>query len=119
MRSRRPPAGTTCPLAALIMTFSGRSRQRAWIHLMWAPHFWHDIQRWLKSLHEDNGFAWTTISKMRGVMHHIYQMGRKAPAFRQGLLSFFSILNSLRPKDLGPGRPDVKPVEMRRGKADR
>jgi integrase len=34
-----------------------------------------DIQRWLKSLHESNGLAWTTISKMRGVMHRIYKVG--------------------------------------------
>jgi integrase len=34
-----------------------------------------DIQRWLKSLHEDNGLAWTTITKMRGVMHRIYRIG--------------------------------------------
>jgi len=34
-----------------------------------------DIQRWLKSLHESNGLAWTTISKMRGVMHRIYKIG--------------------------------------------
>src|SRR5258708_10057740 len=34
-----------------------------------------DIQRWLKSLHETNGLAWPTISKMRGVMHRIYKIG--------------------------------------------
>jgi integrase len=34
-----------------------------------------DIQRWLKSLHETNGLAWTTISKMRGVMRRIYKIG--------------------------------------------
>lgn len=34
-----------------------------------------DIQRWLKSLHETKGLAWTTISKMRGVMHRIYKIG--------------------------------------------
>jgi integrase len=34
-----------------------------------------DIQRWLKSLHETNRLAWTTISKMRGVMHRIYKIG--------------------------------------------
>ncbi len=34
-----------------------------------------DIQRWLKSLHEINGLAWTTISKMRGVMRRIYKVG--------------------------------------------
>jgi integrase len=34
-----------------------------------------DIQRWLKSLHESNGLAWTTISKMRGVMYRIFKIG--------------------------------------------
>jgi hypothetical protein len=34
-----------------------------------------DIQRWLKSLHSDKGLAWTTISKMRGVMRRIYKIG--------------------------------------------
>ncbi len=34
-----------------------------------------DIQRWLKSLHTDNGLAWTTIAKMRGMMHRIYKVG--------------------------------------------
>jgi integrase len=33
------------------------------------------VQRWLKSLHEPGGLAWTTISKMRGVMHRIYKVG--------------------------------------------
>jgi integrase len=34
-----------------------------------------DIQKWLKSLHESNGLAWPTISKMRGIMHRIYKIG--------------------------------------------
>jgi integrase len=34
-----------------------------------------DIQRWLKSLHDNNSLAWTTISKMRGVMRRIYKIG--------------------------------------------
>ena len=34
-----------------------------------------DIQRWLKSLHESKGLAWTTISKMRGTMYRIYKIG--------------------------------------------
>jgi len=34
-----------------------------------------DIQRWLKSLHDDKSLAWTTISKMRGVMRRIYKIG--------------------------------------------
>ena len=34
-----------------------------------------DIQRWLKSLHMDKGLAWTTVSKVRGVMLRIYKTG--------------------------------------------
>jgi integrase len=34
-----------------------------------------ELQRWLKSLHDSNELAWTTISKMRGVMHRIYKVG--------------------------------------------
>ena len=34
-----------------------------------------DLQCWLKSLHEDKKLAWTTISKMRGVMSRIYKVG--------------------------------------------
>ena len=34
-----------------------------------------DIQRWMKSLHTHNGLAWTTIAKMRGIMHRIYKVG--------------------------------------------
>jgi integrase len=34
-----------------------------------------DIQRRLKLLHDSNSLAWTTISKMRGVMRRIYKIG--------------------------------------------
>jgi integrase len=34
-----------------------------------------DIQRWLKSLHSEDGLAWTTISKFRGTMLRIYRIG--------------------------------------------
>lgn len=34
-----------------------------------------DIQRWLKSLNEVNGLAWTTVSKIRGMMLRIYKIG--------------------------------------------
>src|ERR1700761_1633867 len=33
-----------------------------------------EIQRWLKSLHDGNGLAWTTVSKIRGIMHRIYKI---------------------------------------------
>jgi integrase len=34
-----------------------------------------DLQRWLLSLHNDKGLAWTTISKIRGIMRRIYVIG--------------------------------------------
>jgi integrase len=34
-----------------------------------------DIQRWMKALHDSNGLAWTTISKIRGLMLRIYKIG--------------------------------------------
>ena len=33
------------------------------------------IKRWLKALHTENGLAWTTVSKIRGIMHRIYKIG--------------------------------------------
>jgi integrase len=33
------------------------------------------IQRWLRSLNEADGLAWTTISKIRGIMLRIYKIG--------------------------------------------
>ena len=33
-----------------------------------------EIQQWLKSLH-DSGLAWTTISKIKGIMHRVYRIG--------------------------------------------
>jgi len=34
-----------------------------------------EIQKWLKSLHESNGLAWTTVSKIRGLMLRVYKIG--------------------------------------------
>lgn len=34
-----------------------------------------EIQKWLKSLHEGNGLAWTTVAKIRGIMLRIYKIG--------------------------------------------
>jgi hypothetical protein len=46
---------------------------RAWWH-RW-PIRPLEIQRWLKSLHTANGLAWTTVSKIRGIMHRVYKVG--------------------------------------------
>lgn len=35
-----------------------------------------DIQRWLKSLHTENGLAWTSVAKIRGVMLRVFKTGR-------------------------------------------
>jgi len=34
-----------------------------------------EIQKWLKSLHDGQGLAWTTVSKIRGIMLRIYKVG--------------------------------------------
>jgi integrase len=34
-----------------------------------------EIQKWLKSLNESNRLAWTTVSKIRGIMHRVYKIG--------------------------------------------
>ena len=34
-----------------------------------------EIQKWLKSLNEANGLAWTTVSKIRGIMLRVYKVG--------------------------------------------
>ncbi|MGO9302458.1 MAG: tyrosine-type recombinase/integrase [Candidatus Korobacteraceae bacterium] len=34
-----------------------------------------EIQRWLKALHKDEGLAWTTVSKIRGIMLRVYKIG--------------------------------------------
>jgi integrase len=34
-----------------------------------------DIQKWLKSLHNDKGLAWPTVAKIRSIMCRIYQVG--------------------------------------------
>jgi integrase len=35
-----------------------------------------EIQKWLKSLHTEKRLAWTTVSKIRGIMNRIYVVGR-------------------------------------------
>ena len=34
-----------------------------------------EIQKWLKSLNEDKGLAWSTVSKIKGIMHRVYKIG--------------------------------------------
>ena len=34
-----------------------------------------EIQRWLKSLHDERKLAWTTIAKIRGIMLRVYKVG--------------------------------------------
>ena len=42
-----------------------------------------EIQKWLKSLNETNGLAWTTIAKIRGLMLRIYKIGIRARTRRE------------------------------------
>jgi hypothetical protein len=46
-----------------------------------------DIQRWLKSLNKADGLAWTTISKIRGIMLRIYKIGIRHEHVSKILLS--------------------------------
>jgi len=34
-----------------------------------------ELQRWLKSLHDEQELAWTTIAKIRGIMLRVYKVG--------------------------------------------
>ena len=34
-----------------------------------------EVQKWLKLLNEDNGLAWSTIAKIKGIMHRVYKIG--------------------------------------------
>jgi integrase len=34
-----------------------------------------EIQQWLKALNTDSVLAWTTISKIKGIMHRVYKVG--------------------------------------------
>jgi integrase len=34
-----------------------------------------ELQQWLKSLHDDKNLAWTTVSKIKGLMHRVYKIG--------------------------------------------
>ena len=34
-----------------------------------------EIQRWLKSLHEENGLKWTTVAKIRSLMTRVFAVG--------------------------------------------
>jgi integrase len=34
-----------------------------------------DVQRWLKSLHDDKGLSWSTVSKIKGLMMRTYRVG--------------------------------------------
>jgi integrase len=35
------------------------------------------VQHWLKSLRDDERLAWTTVSKIKGLMHRVYKIGRR------------------------------------------
>jgi hypothetical protein len=36
-----------------------------------------EIQKWMKSLNETNGFVWTTIAKLRGFLFCIYKIAQR------------------------------------------
>jgi integrase len=68
----RPKSANTIPIVEHYV--------RDYLSARWGSEFAEfirplEIQRWLKSLHTDNGLAWTTIAKMRGIMHRVYKVG--------------------------------------------
>jgi integrase len=55
---------------------------RDYLIARWGEQFAEDIppieiQRWLVSLHNEKGLAWTTVSKIRGLMLRTYKIGRR------------------------------------------
>jgi integrase len=68
----RPKSSNTIPIVEHYV--------RGYLTARWGSEIADDIkplniQRWLKSLHTDKGLAWTTISKLRGIMHRVYKVG--------------------------------------------
>ncbi len=68
----RPKSAGTIPITEHIV--------RDYLVARWGNELAEDIkplaiQRWLVSLHTEKGLAWTTISKMRGIMSRIYRVG--------------------------------------------
>jgi len=69
----RPKSLTTVPIV--------RHYVRDYLITQWAHRIADEIkplevQRWLKSLHDDEGLVWTTVSKIKGLMHRVYKIGR-------------------------------------------
>jgi len=61
-------------------TINTRQIVRSYLIPRWGQEMAEDIrpielQRWLQSLHSDNGLAWTTVSKFRGTMLRVYKIG--------------------------------------------
>jgi integrase len=68
----RPKSSNTIPITEHIV--------RDYLIARWGEEIAEDIkpleiQRWLQSLHTEKKLAWTTISKMRGIMSRIYKVG--------------------------------------------
>jgi integrase len=67
----RPKSGNTIPIVEHYV--------RDYLIVRWGSQIAEDIkpleiQRWLKSLN-NAGLAWTTISKIRGIMHRVFKVG--------------------------------------------
>ena len=68
----RPKSANTIPIVTHYV--------RDYLSVRWGSEIADDIrpleiQRWMKSLHTDNGLAWKTVSKIRGIMHRVYKVG--------------------------------------------
>lgn len=70
----RPKSLTTVPIVEHYV--------RAYLAEQWADRIADDIkpleiQKWLKSLHDEKKLAWTTVSKIKGLMHRTYKIGQR------------------------------------------
>src|ERR1700733_7608634 len=70
----RPKSLTTIPIVEHYV--------RDYLAAQWADRIADDIkplqvQKWLKSLHDDKSLAWTTVGKIKGLMHRVYKIGQR------------------------------------------
>ena len=70
----RPKSSTTVPIVEHYV--------RDYLVAQWGHRIADDIkpleiQKWLKSLHDDKHLEWTTVSKIKGLMHRVYKIGQR------------------------------------------
>lgn len=70
----RPKSSTTVPIVEHYV--------RDYLVAQWGHRIADDIkpleiQRWLKSLRDEKNLAWSTVSKIKGLMHRVYKIGQR------------------------------------------